>query len=99
MCFQPALSYAQVSDGKARTQSEGFGSSCEERERSVQMICVTVEIHEGALRHRVQISATSIERALTIAGDGMPDRRVRLLFPIVSEAFFVPGDHARREAA
>jgi hypothetical protein len=67
--------------------------------RSVKMICVTVEVCEGALKQRVQISATSIERALKIAGDGAPGRRVRLLFPIDSEAFFVPGDHARREVA
>ena len=64
-----------------------------------KIICVTVEVCEGALKQRVQISATSIERALKIAGDGTPGRRVRLLFPIDSEAFFVPGDHARREVA
>jgi hypothetical protein len=67
--------------------------------RSVKMICVTVEACEGALKQRVQVSATSIERALKIAGDGTPGRRVRLLFPIDSEVFFVPGDHARREVA
>jgi hypothetical protein len=68
--------------------------------RSVKMICVTIEACEGALKQRVQISATSIERALKIAGDGTPGRRVRrLLFPIDSEVFFVPGDHARREVA
>jgi hypothetical protein len=64
------------------------------------MICVTIEMHEGAVTRRVQISASSIERALKIAGDGMPGRRVRLLFPIDPEAFFVvrePSD--TREAA
>jgi hypothetical protein len=67
--------------------------------RSVKMICVSVEISDGALTHRVQVTAPSIERALEITGEGMPGRRVRLLFPIDSEAFFVPGDHDQREAA
>jgi hypothetical protein len=58
-----------------------------------------VEICEGELKDQVQISATSIEQALKIARDGTPGRRVRLLFPIDSEAFFVPEDHARREVA
>src|SRR5829696_5819182 len=38
--------------------------------RSAKMICVTVEIREGALTRRVQISGPSIRRALRIAGDG-----------------------------
>ena len=63
------------------------------------MICVSVEISDGALTHRVQVTAPSIERALEITGEEMPGRRVRLLFPIDPEAFFVPGDHDRREAA
>jgi hypothetical protein len=67
--------------------------------RSAQMICVTVEIQEGALARRLRISTPSIERALKIAGDGKPGRRVRLLFPIDPEAFFVPEGPDRREAA
>ena len=64
------------------------------------MICVSIEIREGALTHRVQISAPSIERALKVAGGGKPDRsRVRLLFPIDPEAFFIPEDSSWREAA
>ena len=63
------------------------------------MICVTVEIHEGALAHRARVTAPSIERALKIVGGGKPDRRVRLVFPIDPEAFFIPGDHDRRDAA
>jgi hypothetical protein len=66
---------------------------------SAKMICVTVEIREGALTHRARVTAPSIERALRIAGDGKPGRRVRLLFPIDPEAFFIPGDHDRSEAA
>ena len=63
------------------------------------MICVTVEIREGALTRRVQISAPSIERALKMAGYGKLGRRVRLLFPIDSEAFFVLEYSGKREAA
>jgi hypothetical protein len=58
--------------------------------RSAKMICVAVEIREGALTRRVQFTASSIERALELAGGGKRSRRVRLVFPIDSEAFFVP---------
>jgi hypothetical protein len=67
--------------------------------RSTKMICVTVEIREGTLTYQVRVSAPSIERALRMAGDGKPGCRVRLVFPIDPEAFFVPGDHHWREAA
>jgi len=63
------------------------------------MICVSIEIREGVLTHRVQITAPSIERALKVAGGGKPGRRVRLLFPIDPEAFFIPEDSGWREAA
>jgi hypothetical protein len=68
-------------------------------QRSTQMICVTIEIREGALKHRGQITAPSIERALKVARGGKPARRVRLLFPIDPEAFFIPEDCGWREAA
>jgi hypothetical protein len=67
--------------------------------RSTQMIRVTVEMHEGAVTRRVQISATSIERALRIVGDGTPGRRMPLLFSIDPEVLLVPKDFGRREAA
>jgi len=67
--------------------------------RTTKMICVTVEIREGALTHRARVNAPSIERALKIVGGGKLGRRVRLVFPIDPEAFFVPGNHDRREAA
>jgi hypothetical protein len=67
--------------------------------KSAKMICVTVEIGDGALTHRVRVNAPSIERALRIAGDGKPGRRVRLVYPIDPEAFFVLGDDDRREVA
>jgi hypothetical protein len=68
--------------------------------RRANLICVSVEICEGALTHRARVTAPSIEqRALEIVREGKPDCRVRLLFPIDPEAFFVPGDHYRRDAA
>jgi hypothetical protein len=67
--------------------------------RSAKMICVTVEIREGALTYRARVTAPSIARAFEIAGGGMPGRRVHLIFPIDPEVFFVSGDHDRSEAA
>ena len=63
------------------------------------MICVTVETREGALTHRARVIAPSIERALKIAGGGKPDPRVRLVFTIDPEAFFVPAASGTMEAA
>jgi len=64
------------------------------------MICVTVEIREGALTYRARAIAPSIERALKIAGGGKPGCRLRLVFLIDPEAFFVPASSGmRREAA
>ena len=63
------------------------------------MIRVTVEIREGALTYKARVTAPSIERVPKIAGGGMSDHRIRLLFPIDSEAFFVPEGHGRRGAA
>jgi hypothetical protein len=63
------------------------------------MIRVTVEIREGALTHRTRVTAPSIERALEIASRGKPGRRVRLIFPIEPEAFFVTDVSGRKEAA
>ena len=63
------------------------------------MIRVTVEIREGALTHRTRVTAPSIERALEIASRGKPGCRVRLIFPIEPEAFFVTEVSGRKEAA
>ena len=64
------------------------------------MIQVSVEVREGALTYRVGVTAPSIERAIKIAGEGKPGRRVRLDFPIDPEVFFVPvASGARMEAA
>jgi hypothetical protein len=70
------------------------------RRRDTEMIRVTVEIRDGALTYRVRVTAPSIERALEIVGKGKLGRRVRLLFPIDPEVFFVPAaSGARMEAA
>ena len=58
------------------------------------MICVTVEIREGTVTRRARLTTSSIERALELAGEGKPGRRVRLVFPIDWEAFFAPGSPA-----
>ena len=63
------------------------------------MPCVTVEVREGTVTRRVRIIAPSIERTLKMAGAEKPGRRVRLLFPIDPETFFVPEGSERREAA
>jgi hypothetical protein len=73
-------------------------SICEGKE-SNEMIRVTVEIREGALTHRTWVAAHSIERALKFARGGEPGRRVRLVFPIDPEAFFVTDVPGRKEAA
>jgi hypothetical protein len=66
----------------------GRVSVCEGKQ-STEMIRVTVEIREGALRHRSRVIVPSIERALEIAGGGKLGCGVRLVFPIEPEAFFV----------
>jgi len=66
---------------------------------NTEIICVTVEIREGALTYRARVTTSSIERALKIVGGGKPGRRVRLIFPIDPEAFFAPGGTGTREAA
>jgi len=60
---------------------------------------VTVEIREGTLTYRARVTASSIERALKMAGEGTLGRSVRLRFPIDSEAFFVRESTGRRKAA
>ena len=73
--------------------------SVREGKEITEMIRVAVEIREGALTHRTRVTAPSIERALKIAGGGKPGRRVRLVFPIKPEAFFVTEVSGRKEAA
>ena len=64
------------------------------------MICVSVEVREGELTYRAQVTSSSIERALEIMGEEKPGRSVRLLFPIEPEVFFAPvPSGTRREAA
>jgi hypothetical protein len=67
--------------------------------RSAKMICVTIEIREGATTRRAKVTTSTIERALELAGGGKPGRRVRLVFPIEPEAFFATQVPGRQEAA
>jgi hypothetical protein len=73
-------------------------SVCEGKE-NIEMIRVAVEIREDTLTHRTRVTAPSIECVLKIAGGGKPGRRVRLVFPIEPEAFFVTEVPSRKEAA
>ena len=73
--------------------------SVREGKESIKMIRVAVEIREGALTHRTQVTAPSIERALLSARGGEPGRKVRLIFPIEPDVFFVSEVPGRKEAA
>ncbi len=63
------------------------------------MVCVTVEIREGAITRRTRITAPSIKRAMRIASKGKPGCEARLLFPIDPEAFFMPEEPVQQQAA
>jgi hypothetical protein len=78
--------------GRWRSGAGEAGGEEAKEKRSAKMICVIVEIREGAITRRARFTTSSIERALELAGGGKPGRRVRLVFPIDSEAFFAPGD-------
>src|SRR5919202_1293961 len=73
------------------------GGETERREEELGDDMVTVEIREGGLTRRARISAPSIERALKIARDRKTSRRVRLVFPIDPETFFIPEGSGQRE--
>lgn len=53
------------------------------------LVCLTVQILERGTSRRARITAPGITRTLEIAGDGNPERRVRVVFPIDPEGFFV----------
>jgi hypothetical protein len=63
------------------------------------MICVSVEVREGKLTYRAEVTTSSIERALEIMGEERPGRRVRLLFPIDPKGFFVAAPSGTRMEA
>jgi len=65
----------------------------------MEMIRTTVEVHEGSVTYRVRITASCTERALEIARQGKPGRRVRTVFPIDPYAFFAPEGSISEEAA
>jgi hypothetical protein len=55
------------------------------------MIKVTVEVHSGAARTGVAVTAESIERAICLVAGRFPGRRCRVKFPIEPEGFFARG--------
>jgi hypothetical protein len=83
----------------ARKNEQTMAATRRAQKRKTGMICVTIAMREGPLTRRVRIRAPSIERALEIAGYGKPGRKVRLLFPIDPEAFFMAEPSGRSEAA
>lgn len=52
-----------------------------------KMVRVTVEIRERTVVRRVRITAGSLERALSMAGEGNPEREVSLFVPTDGERF------------
>lgn len=56
------------------------------------MIRVVVEVREDAALSTLEVRAESIGQALNIARGGLPEREVRVVFPIEVEGFFEPGD-------
>ena len=81
-----------------RFEMHSWSSASGER-RSAKMICVSVEIREGELTYRARVTTSSIGRALEIMGGGKPCRRVRLLFPIDPEVFFISAPSGTRRGA
>jgi hypothetical protein len=63
------------------------------------MMRVTDEVRERTLTYRGRVTAPTVERALEIVGEGKSGRRVRLVFPIDPEIFYIPADSGTREAA
>ena len=68
------------------------------RSKTTRMICLTVEIREGALTYRVRVTAPSIEYALKIVREGKLGRGARLFFLINPKALFVPENSDQRGA-
>ncbi len=52
------------------------------------MIQVQLEVRSDATRFRVSARATSIQRAVSVAGARYPGGEVRLVLPVEPEAFF-----------
>jgi hypothetical protein len=71
-------------------RSEGQGTN---------MIRASAEIREGELTYRVCVTAPSIECALGLVREVMPGHRVRLIFPLDPDVFFVPEESRAREEA
>ena len=55
------------------------------------MIKVSVEVHEGETPLRMAVRAESITRAISAVERRHPGCKVRVVFPIAPEEFFVEG--------
>ena len=55
------------------------------------MIKVTVEVHSGAARTGIAVTAESIERAMSLVAGRFPGRKCQVKFPIEPESFFAKG--------
>ena len=63
------------------------------------MMCVSVEVHEGALTRRARVSVPYIEHAPKISGGDKPGRRARPVFPLDPEPLIAPAGLGRKKAA
>jgi hypothetical protein len=53
------------------------------------MIQVSVKLGDGSIDFRVSVRAESIEQAVSLASERYPGSKVRVLFPIDPESFFI----------
>jgi hypothetical protein len=60
-----------------------------------RMAKASVEVRSGTARFRVCVQALSIRSALASVGARYPQGKVRVLFPIAPEGFFVDGPAAQ----
>jgi hypothetical protein len=55
----------------------------------IQVVKVSIEVHDGTARFAVAVLAKSIQQALSIVAVQYPSSVVRVKFPINPEGFFV----------
>ena len=63
------------------------------------MVKVQLEVRAGATRFRVSARATSIRRAVSVAGARYPGSEVRLVLPVEPETFFAGATPGERESS
>jgi hypothetical protein len=57
-------------------------------EEVIQMVKVSIEVHDGTARFAVAVLAKSIQQALNIVAARYPGSVVKVKFPIDPESFF-----------